>query len=303
MLEWEVVTADGEMRIANPRKNKDLYWALAGGGGGTYGIVTSMTVKAHPDSVTTVATISWTHDGGDKQVRKWWEAVTFFHSLTPGYTDAGAFSIDVYFPRTFSLTPWFGPGFTAEEANAQLAPLVGKLRELELQHTVNITEFRGYLPAYNAAFGNVEVVGVVQMGGWMIPRSLVQNEPGRVQETLKGIIDSGSLILEITTRPTLEIAGFPDNAVLPAWRDNQLNLVVAMYFPLPSLSTGKRFANICFQPVERHRRARLYHCRPANDHEQMGCCVTEAGTRFGCIHERRGSIRTGLQESILWCQL
>ena len=44
VLEWEVVTADGEVRTANP-KNKQLYWALSGGGGGTYGIVTAMAAR------------------------------------------------------------------------------------------------------------------------------------------------------------------------------------------------------------------------------------------------------------------
>ncbi len=34
LLEAEIVTADGAVRIANPRRNRDLYWALKGGGEG-----------------------------------------------------------------------------------------------------------------------------------------------------------------------------------------------------------------------------------------------------------------------------
>lgn len=41
VLEWEVVTASGQHIVATPNQNKDLYWALSGGGGGTYGIVVS----------------------------------------------------------------------------------------------------------------------------------------------------------------------------------------------------------------------------------------------------------------------
>lgn len=48
MLEAEVVTADGELQIANACQNQDLFWALRGGGGGTYGVVTRVTLKTHP---------------------------------------------------------------------------------------------------------------------------------------------------------------------------------------------------------------------------------------------------------------
>jgi FAD/FMN-containing dehydrogenase len=48
MLEAEVVTADGKLLVANECQNQDLFWALRGGGGGTYGIVTRVTLRTHP---------------------------------------------------------------------------------------------------------------------------------------------------------------------------------------------------------------------------------------------------------------
>jgi FAD/FMN-containing dehydrogenase len=47
MLEAEVVTADGRLLVANGCQNQDLFWALRGGGGGTFGIVTRVTLKTH----------------------------------------------------------------------------------------------------------------------------------------------------------------------------------------------------------------------------------------------------------------
>jgi FAD/FMN-containing dehydrogenase len=47
LLEAEVVTADGQIRIANACTNPDLFWALKGGGGGTFGVVSRMTVRTH----------------------------------------------------------------------------------------------------------------------------------------------------------------------------------------------------------------------------------------------------------------
>ncbi len=48
MLEAEVVTADGRLLVANACQNQDLFWALRGGGGGTFGIVTRLTLRTYP---------------------------------------------------------------------------------------------------------------------------------------------------------------------------------------------------------------------------------------------------------------
>jgi FAD/FMN-containing dehydrogenase len=45
LLEAEVVTADGVARIANARTNSELFWGLKGGGGGSLGIVTRVTLR------------------------------------------------------------------------------------------------------------------------------------------------------------------------------------------------------------------------------------------------------------------
>jgi FAD/FMN-containing dehydrogenase len=47
LLEAEVVTADGQVRIVNAHTNPELFWAIKGGGGGTFGVVTRMTLRTH----------------------------------------------------------------------------------------------------------------------------------------------------------------------------------------------------------------------------------------------------------------
>jgi FAD/FMN-containing dehydrogenase len=47
LLEAEVVTADGAVRIANACINPDLFWGLKGGGGGSLGVVTRLTLRTH----------------------------------------------------------------------------------------------------------------------------------------------------------------------------------------------------------------------------------------------------------------
>ena len=45
LLEAEVVTADGQVHIVNASKHPELFWALKGGGGGSLGVVTRMTLR------------------------------------------------------------------------------------------------------------------------------------------------------------------------------------------------------------------------------------------------------------------
>ena len=47
LLQAEVVTADGRVRIANACTHPELFWGLKGGGGGSLGIVTRLTLRTH----------------------------------------------------------------------------------------------------------------------------------------------------------------------------------------------------------------------------------------------------------------
>jgi FAD/FMN-containing dehydrogenase len=47
LLEAEVVTADGQIRIVNPRRDPELFWALKGGGGGSFAVMTRLTLRTH----------------------------------------------------------------------------------------------------------------------------------------------------------------------------------------------------------------------------------------------------------------
>jgi FAD/FMN-containing dehydrogenase len=47
LLQAEIVTADGKVLIANGSANPDLFWALKGGGGGSFGVVTKVTLATY----------------------------------------------------------------------------------------------------------------------------------------------------------------------------------------------------------------------------------------------------------------
>lgn len=45
IIEYEIIIANGSILVANNSHNTDLFWALRGGGGGTFGVVTNITMK------------------------------------------------------------------------------------------------------------------------------------------------------------------------------------------------------------------------------------------------------------------
>ena len=47
LLEAQVITPDGVIRTVNACKDPELFWALKGGGGGSWGVVTQVTVRTH----------------------------------------------------------------------------------------------------------------------------------------------------------------------------------------------------------------------------------------------------------------
>ncbi|KAF2851414.1 FAD-binding domain-containing protein [Plenodomus tracheiphilus IPT5] len=47
-VEFEVVTADGQYRTINECTDPDLFWAMRGGGGGNYAVLTSYKFQLHP---------------------------------------------------------------------------------------------------------------------------------------------------------------------------------------------------------------------------------------------------------------
>ncbi|CAH0018225.1 unnamed protein product [Clonostachys rhizophaga] len=51
VLEIQVVTPKGKILVVNEAQHSDLFWALRGGGGSTFGVITSITIQAHPTPV------------------------------------------------------------------------------------------------------------------------------------------------------------------------------------------------------------------------------------------------------------
>lgn len=70
VLSAQVVRADGKTLTASPSINSDLFWAVRGGGGGTYGILTELTLKLTRLPRSAMVAMSWNDTNARYDVAK-----------------------------------------------------------------------------------------------------------------------------------------------------------------------------------------------------------------------------------------
>src|SRR5436305_11610407 len=71
LLEATVVLADGSAVVANLHEHPDLYWALRGGGGGNFGIVTRFVFRTHPVGSVSTYSLEWPWTDAKQVVQAW----------------------------------------------------------------------------------------------------------------------------------------------------------------------------------------------------------------------------------------
>ena len=68
----QIVTADGQLRTVTAQSDPDLLWALKGGGGGNFGVVTEFTFKVHPvPASATYFAVSWPWSSANEAIAAW----------------------------------------------------------------------------------------------------------------------------------------------------------------------------------------------------------------------------------------
>ena len=68
----KIVTADGSLRTVDHGSNPELFWALRGGGGGNFGIVTQFVFRTHPvPAQSTYFNVRWPWPSADAAIDAW----------------------------------------------------------------------------------------------------------------------------------------------------------------------------------------------------------------------------------------
>ncbi|KAJ4122951.1 hypothetical protein NW768_009942 [Fusarium equiseti] len=236
VLSIQVVTADGRFLTADETQNTDLFWALRGGGGSTFGVVTSYTVKAFPKIKAAVMNFGFgtsetlSHETFWKAIREFWQSI-------PTYNKAGNYEYWGVMrgegdALMFLMFPWFAPNHTLAELKTLAGPLFKAWKELGIEPQVTESEHDSFLGAWSAGFAR-EAVGrsSTKTAGRLFPSANFE-DPAMFNKTfaaLKGLSDKGGSIIGfgITGGP----GPHPDNAVNPAWRDAAMWAISAVGFP------------------------------------------------------------------------
>jgi FAD/FMN-containing dehydrogenase len=253
VLEWEVVTANGKLVKANSKENSDLYWALNGGGGSTYGVVVSMTAKAHPAPATFGgATLSFFTTDNSKD--KFYDGIQAFHEELPAMVDAGAMVVHYFTTAFFSISPLSAYNKTEAQVKTMLAPFVAKLDAKGIKYTATYSEFKTYYEHFDKYFGPLPLgniqVGIAQYGTRLIPRSVVKTIP----DTWKAVIEKGVTWIGVGTN-VKSFGSQQSTSVHPAWRDAIVHatLTLPWSFTAPwadALATQKKMTNEIMPLVE-----------------------------------------------------
>ncbi|OBT65501.1 hypothetical protein VE03_04983 [Pseudogymnoascus sp. 23342-1-I1] len=246
VLGFEVVLADGRFVTAREGENEELFWALRGGGGATYGVVTSVTFRVYPVMGATAVQFSFasgnsTAGGGGVSVEAFWAGVRAYFDYFIPNTEAGTYS---YFSiagtgggYVFNMLPFFAPNMTEVETAALLAPWLADLSGLGIEVDPVYFPADNFHDAWAAGFPLESVGGsAAKTGGRLFPRKNWEDE-ATLNETFDAIrypIEEGGMFLGFNiAAPGRRGVEYPDNAVNPAWREAVLHAIAVMILPDP----------------------------------------------------------------------
>ncbi|KAI4146181.1 MAG: hypothetical protein LQ341_002161 [Variospora aurantia] len=259
VLEWEVVTASGEHLTATESNHADLYWALSGGGGGTYGVVISLTVKIYPELATSAANLTLSSVGVDQE--SFWDVVESFQRSLPSIVDASGYASFFLTNESFTISPILGPGVSKVQLQQLLVPTLTKLEKRAIQYSkslsdhptlangngsisaFHIDEFPTFHDSYRSYNFPVNV-SQLQIGGRLIPRSLVQNNISSLLHAQRSILGAGIGAIVTGVCVNVSVADPAVNAVNPVWRTSLYDAVISTPFSYTNNSLSVAYANL-----------------------------------------------------------
>jgi hypothetical protein len=198
VIQFTVVTASGDFLTVNSHQSSDLFWALRGGGGGTYAVVTSATYLTH-DPVPVTA-MNFGALLASPAVAK--SVLTKFIEIHPNLSDAGWSGYAFPSPSKLSFV-YIGNNVSEADANKTFDPFINFVRNATggtLQATT--TAYKSFNEWYPSIFNpdvpsvfnptaNQSAGGSYEMGSRLLSRDVVDINPGKVADALLALDNVG----------------------------------------------------------------------------------------------------------------
>ncbi|KAK3937721.1 FAD-binding, type 2 [Diplogelasinospora grovesii] len=231
-LSFEIVLATGELVTANAYSNSDLFWALKGGGMGTYGVVTSVTVKTHPRVFVTGMSLNISILGvtDPAAIDRYWSAVNVFHNYAPKLAASGMYVWYGLVPFVgLIVQPFVAPNMTVAQFEAVVAPLRAQLNALNVTYATGTpTQFDSFYDLYMSMFSFIDDVGGdTLLGGRLFKTSDIEQHGANITAAYRGLINAGVIIGGHIVNPGRAVPD-PDSeisSVHPVWRDTPDNML------------------------------------------------------------------------------
>ena len=145
LLEAEIITADGRLRIANACQHPDLFWALKGGGGGTFGVVTRLTLRTHSLPEFFGGVFASVRASSDAALRKLIGHFVAFYAAQL-HNDRWGEIVNLRRRNVFEISMSF-QGPSREQAEAIWQPFFDRLNASSADYTITSAPLVAALPA------------------------------------------------------------------------------------------------------------------------------------------------------------
>lgn len=192
---------------------------------GTYGVVTSVTLRAYPKIPSTLMNYAYT-TGPNVTADTFFASLGVYMRYLDRIVSAGAYGYflvvkidtDQYL---FSMNPLWGQNMTRSQLTELATPLLDDLAKLGIAVTPNVTEYPSYFSAFNAVWPPPEQIGThnSHAGSRIFPKE--NFEPDRLNDTLAAVrhaIEGGGVLIGHTLRAAHNPTVNQTNSVHPAWR-------------------------------------------------------------------------------------
>lgn len=109
----------------------------------------------------------------------------------PAINDAGTTSIWYITGGVFHLATLWGPGYTKTKVDTLVQPFTDQLDVLSLPFTYASEQYSSFLEGFQSQ-ATVEI-GILNIGGRLIPRSLLNNDAEALTSAIRNISESGGI--------------------------------------------------------------------------------------------------------------